>query len=421
MSNLGRFVDRNPGQRSAGVGVSLPDDNASSCVKPKYQPPQTPPELKKYRRIHTGEAGAKIIHYGRAEDPLPPAAFVYGKKTHSSDHVPEVIKANKAVGMSEFVNKIAEDRYASNIREPLGQSIMRNYKFPPVVHDDQFKFGVPTRYNESAKNILFPEGGSLEDSERVRQMYLKSHGDTDAGEQFNRKYQWPVDPTAHRFGKADFKELGGVASSLRHDTAEAAYPKTRVVKKTVEDYRSTAHEELGRPRNLGTGKTNLGNDVVFGGTHRPTEMDWGAGMCIHGKPSDRELQPDKDLGRSLRHGFKNEVKPGDEGRIFGVPTIRDDIKKTALKSVADPYNYGDEPQVNQLLYPQAWLRKGLSREDFISPRSREEIRELFEAAGFPLKVSKTEAIYNQAASMSGGVVCLGSFIEAYNWFEGQGF
>jgi len=419
MSNLGRFVDRNPNLRPAGVGVSLPDDNAAACVKPRYQPPPTPQELKKYRRVHTGDPGAKLIHYGRADDPLPESTFVYGKKTHASDHVPEVIKANKAVGMVEFMNKVAEDRYASNTREPLGQSIMRNYKFPQVVHEDQFRFGVPTRYNESAKNLLFPEGGSLEDNEKVRQMYLKSHGDTSAGEQFARNYDWPVDPAIHRFGKSDFKEQGGVASSLKHDTNVAPYPKTRIVKKTVEDYRSTVHEELGKPKNLGTGKSETGNEVVYGSTRKV--MEWDAGMCIHGAPTEKELNPDRDLGRSLRSGFKNEVKPGDEGRVFGVPTIRDDIKKKQLKSVADPYNYGDEPAANQLLYPQAWLRKGLSHEDFRKPRSREEIRSLFEAAGISLKATKAEAIYNRAGAVTGAAVNLGSFIEAYNWFESQGF
>jgi len=29
--------------------------------------------------------------------------------------------------------------------------------------------------------------------------------------------------------------------------------------------------------------------------------------------------------------------------VFGVPTIRSDIKAPQQKSVADPLNYGDEP------------------------------------------------------------------------------
>lgn len=48
------------------------------------------------------------------------------------------------------------------------------------------------------------------------------------------------------------------------------------------------------------------------------------------------MRPDDDLGRSNRHGFRNIVKEGDEQRLFGVPTIRYDIKKPERVSVADP-------------------------------------------------------------------------------------
>ena len=37
-----------------------------------------------------------------------------------------------------------EQKYARCQREPLGKSIMRNYKFPDVVKDNRFRFGVET-------------------------------------------------------------------------------------------------------------------------------------------------------------------------------------------------------------------------------------------------------------------------------------
>lgn len=64
-----------------------------------------------------------------------------------------------------------------------------------------------------------------------------------------------------------------------------------------------------------------------------------------------KVEPDKDLGKTNKHGFRNVPKNGDENRIFGVPTIRDDIKKTGIKSVADPNNYGDEKPAIGLLFP----------------------------------------------------------------------
>ena len=65
---------------------------------------------------------------------------------------------------------------------------------------------------------------------------------------------------------------------------------------------------------------------------------WNAAKCIHGEPTEVELEPDKDLGKCLKQGCKNTVrKPEDENRIFGTPTIRTDIPYKDKRSIAD-YN-----------------------------------------------------------------------------------
>lgn len=48
------------------------------------------------------------------------------------------------------------------------------------------------------------------------------------------------------------------------------------------------------------------------------------------------MRPDDDLGVTNKYGFRNIVKEGDENRVFGVSTIRYDIPKPKLQSVADP-------------------------------------------------------------------------------------
>lgn len=48
---------------------------------------------------------------------------------------------------------------------------------------------------------------------------------------------------------------------------------------------------------------------------------------MRGEATEYEVRPDDDLGKSNRHGFRNIVKEGDDQRLFGVPTIRYDIKK----------------------------------------------------------------------------------------------
>jgi hypothetical protein len=78
---------------------------------------------------------------------------------------------------------------------------------------------------------------------------------------------------------------------------------------------------------------------------------WNAAKCIHGEPSEKELQPDNDLGRSTKVGCRNVVrKPEDHTRSFGTPTIRTDIPFKERRSVAD-YNV---TAINSLTFLELW-------------------------------------------------------------------
>lgn len=72
------------------------------------------------------------------------------------------------------------------------------------------------------------------------------------------------------------------------------------------------------------------------------------------------MQPDYDLGKATKYGFRNTPKQGDQNRVFGVPTVRTDIEKKGMKSVADPQNYGDEVPAVNLLFPEKFSHMGLS-------------------------------------------------------------
>lgn len=63
---------------------------------------------------------------------------------------------------------------------------------------------------------------------------------------------------------------------------------------------------------------------------------WNAAKCLHGEPLEKELGPDKDLGKSVKVGCRNVVrKPEDTNRVFGTPTIRTDIPFKEKRSIAD--------------------------------------------------------------------------------------
>mmetsp|Transcript_37944 Transcript_37944/g.27937 ORF Transcript_37944/g.27937 Transcript_37944/m.27937 type:complete len:97 (+) Transcript_37944:677-967(+) len=89
---------------------------------------------------------------------------------------------------------------------------------------------------------------------------------------------------------------------------EGCFPKTVIVKKTVEDSRAVTADQLGRVKNLGQGKHNIPDDMVFGVRNIVGDDIWNAAKCLHGDPSQKQLEPDKDLGRCVKPGSRNIVR-----------------------------------------------------------------------------------------------------------------
>ena len=101
---------------------------------------------------------------------------------------------------------------------------------------------MPTIGSESAKDVLYPVGGSMEERTDIAKMYNKTHGNFAPGEQRNREYNWPVDQAQHRFGYGEQRLLNGAAMSLHAERFEGNFPKTVIVKKTVEDQKSVTQD-----------------------------------------------------------------------------------------------------------------------------------------------------------------------------------
>jgi hypothetical protein len=65
----------------------------------------------------------------------------------------------------------------------------------------------------------------------------------------------------------------------------SGFPKTVIVKKTVEDHNAVAQDMLGKPKNLGQGKPPITQDTVFGVKNIVGNDVWNAAKCIHGDPT----------------------------------------------------------------------------------------------------------------------------------------
>jgi len=193
--------------------------------------------------------------------------------------------------------------------------------------------------------------------------------------------------------------LNGAALALHNERHEEQFPKTVIVQKTVEDHKAVASDILGGSKNLGQGQTDRGADFVHGIKNISGDDPWNAARCIHGEPTEQQVQPDKDLGKSTKPNCRNVVRDEkDKYRAFGLPTIRRDVPfvPPEKKSVADYQNYGDEPEAVDLLFPSNYSELGIQENDFRETRSREEIKILFEKIGFTYKIGKFNAMYNRA-------------------------
>ena len=218
MSYAEKAIDRTPFIPGAGIISASAIEGVTSDMSIRqdlYFTPstQTPEAIKKYRNSTRQRVGVKELHPGIYDDPKDYEDLVHGVKTKSSDHVPDCIKGANIDGNKFFMNQLAESHYASSKREPLGKSIVRNYKFPEVVKRDDFKFGIPTTGFFNAKELIY-NGSLLNEPDDVKTLYYKTHGLTDPGEQSTRFYNWNFDPKKHKFGFFQEKEIDGAKKSL---------------------------------------------------------------------------------------------------------------------------------------------------------------------------------------------------------------
>ena len=86
--------------------------------------------------------------------------------------------------------------------------------------------------------------------------------------------------------------------------------RTHIITKELADFKLTSQDQLGQPKNLGLGEKGVPEDHVYGKPTR-TFVEWDAGRLMSGDYTQEEQEPDADLGRSLRPGYRN-IAPDDK-------------------------------------------------------------------------------------------------------------
>lgn len=112
-------------------------------------------------------------------------------------------------------------------------------------------------------------------------MYEKTHGNIPAGTQKTRYGdEAPFDKYTHVFGFGEQRLLNGAALSIHHERVGDSFPKTVIVKKTIEDMHAVQQDQLGTSKNIGQGALPIPRDTVFGVKNQNGPDTWNAAKCI---------------------------------------------------------------------------------------------------------------------------------------------
>ena len=100
-------------------------------------------------------------------------------------------------------------------------------------------------------------------------MYKRSHGAYEPGEQKKRDYNWPVQPENFVFGYSEGKVVNGARDAIHHERADEKYPRTVVIRKDQEDFTGIVNDTLGRSKNLGQGQLSRSPSPTYGHANLP--------------------------------------------------------------------------------------------------------------------------------------------------------
>lgn len=258
-------------------------------------------------------------------------------------------------------------------------------------------FGVKSKSaDQPAKNLIFPVDVNY-DTEEGNDIYKRSHGSFAPGEQKRRGYQWSVDPQKTVFGrKGDTIAFNGVSKNIAEVLQGPSNPAEEVPivsLKKVEDFRNMG-DTLGRTKNLGQDSGSRPPDMVYGkpsGNKAVSAID-----VIRGRYSGPELEPDRDLGKSIMPGFRNIST---QDRVFGCPSIRSDIPHPPAnrRSLADCQNYGDDVPAQELINPPAFSDLAIGPMAMAEERSKDKILDIFRRIGFKLAPQVADDIFYTAS------------------------
>ncbi|KAF4102758.1 EF-hand domain-containing family member B isoform X2 [Onychostoma macrolepis] len=123
----------------------------------------------------------------------------------------------------------------------------------------------------------------------------------------------------------------------------------------------------------------------------------------------RTVQNNFFTSSSLINAVVGGLSPADD-RTYGVPTVRADLPAPRIKRLSDRTNYGDEATAHYVLHPPLHSLYGVHEKEFFSPRTKDEIAQIFQKVGLNVADETFEEAWKLASMRHpAGDVCVESF------------
>uniref|UniRef100_A0A8C1CPR6 EF-hand domain family, member B n=1 Tax=Cyprinus carpio carpio TaxID=630221 RepID=A0A8C1CPR6_CYPCA len=123
----------------------------------------------------------------------------------------------------------------------------------------------------------------------------------------------------------------------------------------------------------------------------------------------RTVQNNFFTSSSLINAVVGGISPADDN-TYGVPTVRTDLPAPRIKRISDRTNYGDEATAHDLLHPPLHTLYGVHEKEFFSPRTKDEITQIFQKVLLGVAEETFEEAWKLASKRHpAGDVCVESF------------
>ncbi|KAM4689635.1 EF-hand domain-containing family member B [Discoglossus pictus] len=305
----GKFIDRNPRIRSAGKLFPV-GEKAASCLTEIYPRPLTPPVVQKFLNTRRPNPGARVIFYGKANDPRIEEYMTHGLSTRPSFSAGALINLPPKTLFQQKLSEKKESIYLSRQRTPLGKSYDQTTALPAFMNLNEMTFGLRNTRGLSAGEIINPPKSFHEveeDTKQGHELYIVTHNDYNVGEKRDRKYDVTKYEKDKRFGidTPHHNDGRNVARCVRWLQDINKKGSAHIVLKRLDDFREKFQPQMGKVFDPIADTMKVPPDHTFGILIRPDE--YGVGDILHYRASENFLRG-KDRHRGILAAVQQHLK-----------------------------------------------------------------------------------------------------------------